>query len=584
MSNNSGITQVVINTRERAVSTDINRLQTEQSKARANMAKRMYNNIYEWEAASNSGQRASEIETSKEDVPMSMDIFGGLRVIISGDFLTVSAGSCGIKAESGSFDVAKDSDYLLVDDPGVTDISVLPFTQNLDTGRVCEIIEAAVNDVVLKSESRDIYDPLTGLFTPSLITKIAAARLTYRIRRTTGGAGTWAGTVINWTPLAVAVHEGLSTSFNNVTFYDVRPLIIDRHDGMSRRTMPPRMMTHKRFHMGMEFITTTTFIGGTYDFPIGGPGTNAGFNIANQYRAFGTIGQTLPGKPDTGSDAVRIDVEDADYWANGAPTPNADRWVYFGVQFPHNLPRWIKYGSAVNPVTGGREPGQSMGLFSIAAVVGDTVDGGASGFPIPAAYGIGGANEQFQIILPIRQDSESSFSAFQWSWNNTDYLRYKAIGPSASAALTSGVVVTNLNIRYLITLGTPGNTGDFLPSFVQSGEFDLTVQYEIAQVTNPQETLTVEYFLQDTVLAEQVSATRKITFGELVAARNNLAFTVPIQLTFQDRYNYPNPTDGGLQVFQLVVDVFISGISATDVIGLGADGATIQARGWKFGF
>jgi hypothetical protein len=219
----SGQQRIIQNDKERAISDDINRLQSFIAAARAEIFRAMFNDVL-----GNFYSRpgiAVRYAASPTDAPLPAEVYGGLEVIVdSPNHLEVQPGV--LMAYTGPAS-ADDSPYVLAVDPGLTTVGILPFTANGGGGPRIDVIECQPTDTLLETDSRDIYDPATGTFSPVLVDKVRTSRLTYRIRNGTPAGGP-PGYDPAWLPLAIAIVQPGASDFTEVDFYDVRPLVGER--------------------------------------------------------------------------------------------------------------------------------------------------------------------------------------------------------------------------------------------------------------------------------------------------------------------------------------------------------------------
>ena len=201
--------RVIINTRERLVSTDINRMQAFSAAERAQF----------FAAVCADGPDYS--------IPTAIS-YPSTAIVVSGLLVRPYTGYCLIDGGSGLFPGALgDSDDFPVAfaaSDGVTSTSVLPFVSNgLGVIRV-DVFECRPLEVLDESSSRDIYDPLTGSFSAAVVDKVRSLKLEYRVRNGTPALDADSG----WLPLAVAFVKPSDTGYDTADFYDVRPLLAER--------------------------------------------------------------------------------------------------------------------------------------------------------------------------------------------------------------------------------------------------------------------------------------------------------------------------------------------------------------------
>ena len=328
-----GNQNMVINTRERAVSNDINRLQAFDAKQLAEVLRRMVNLRGDqlgggyWDDGSyvdTTGNDGAAIET-----PLRADVFDGLVVIpVNGSLnLLVSPGVIGVDdpdGQAGSSDPTApspdDSRYKLIVDPGIQVAGSLVLAAGAGSTRI-DLVEVRRQTVVLETDSRDQFDPSTGTFTPVSVTKVKAGRLLYRVTQGTPGAGIPALSQ-GWLPICVVSVPSVATTTDGMTFWDVRPLVKDRINAPheSRRIVQfasdGRQWVYANDHTDVSKCTLT----------------GVAMSAIGMYRC----GGFLP------LNASSIDVRAAANQAAGY-TPGANKpWFLYAV-FPAGLPRWVRY-------------------------------------------------------------------------------------------------------------------------------------------------------------------------------------------------------------------------------------------------
>jgi len=215
---------MVINTRERAISPDINRLQDFVAAARAEIFRAMFNDVLgNFYVRPGISFRPT---TSPTDAPLPADVYGGLEVIVDDPAnLHIEPGI--LMAYTGAAASSDDSSYVIATDLNGVFTPGLTFVANPGPGQRIDVVECRPTDVLRESDSRDEYDEVTGLFTPAVVEKVRESDLEYRIRSGTPGNGP-PGYDTGWLPLAVAIVQQGAADWSEVDFYDVRPLVAER--------------------------------------------------------------------------------------------------------------------------------------------------------------------------------------------------------------------------------------------------------------------------------------------------------------------------------------------------------------------
>lgn len=201
----AGSDNVIINTRERPVSTDINNLQALLSRTISELKRYMF---------------ASTQQTAKGVPPTDIVqdvVLGGLRVTPDGNNVSISGGALmqvdsSISPTPGTFD----SDYRIAINTAATS-----FVMPAPGGETYYLLEAQMINNVTVSESRDILDAGSGNFVATLVDKVAQRQITFQLLTGTSQAPVPSGTP--WVPIAVIRRPGGGGAVVNTDIYDVRP-------------------------------------------------------------------------------------------------------------------------------------------------------------------------------------------------------------------------------------------------------------------------------------------------------------------------------------------------------------------------
>ena len=352
-----GFREIVINTQERAISPDINRLQKFKGRDFAELLR------YMLDAASNDDidAGANIIEVASSTSPLTGEIINGLQPTPQNGSTAVfvSAGVAMLIQPDGSAD---DSVYKYVRDAGRGASNPLAIAANAGGSIRVDILEVQIDSVPeVVVDSRDVYNPVTGLFTAASMIKETQSRLSYRVRQGTIGGG-WPGTATGWMPLMVAVVPAGSSNNDTCTFWDVRPLISDREFGPFKTGLQQPKYADMRVETSADTIDLQTF--GALDIRASGR------------RMGGQIRRTAPGTDDPFWSANAASSTDPTY----ALTVPAHVYVLF----PGGLPRWARYTDASS---GARKPRAPRGLLVSSAIKPDRYGRPSTPITLPAAYG-----------------------------------------------------------------------------------------------------------------------------------------------------------------------------------------------------
>lgn len=370
----SGMKKLVFNTRERAISPDVNRAQDFKARDVAELFR------YFLDVVGNDDLDAGAVVTEPNtlEAPLRAEIFNGLLVRPQGGVLDlfVDPGVLyAIAPDAG----ADDSNYKYIHDAGITTLGSLLMTTNPAGTIRIDVIECRIHPTeLIISDSRDIFNPSTGLFTASSVTKERTGRLEYRVRVGVAGAG-YPAPAAGWLPIAVASLAPATVNNDTITFWDVRPLISDRELGQANLTNDhPR---HRRRQLSCDTINNgfAAIVNGTVDVLFKG-------------RRVG--GRLRRGSP--GADVlVAFDATGAEF-APGFVSPT-NGFVNVYLCFPFGLPRWARYTDG----PAGRVPRSPKGLPVVSETTA-TVTGQASvAIALPAVSGLLGSTIDAVSILTI---------------------------------------------------------------------------------------------------------------------------------------------------------------------------------------
>ena len=382
----SGGKQVVINTLERAISTDQNRAQLFVAADRAEYLRALMNISQGADDLDAAGVESQVITVGS---PLAGEIVSGLRV-------TPNIGTLDLSVTPGvAFVVAPDGDpdssvYKLVRDVGIAGLpSSLAMTGNSSGSTRIDVIECQFVLNTVETDNRDIWNPATNTFTAAAVTKATQGGLVYRVRQGTAGGG-FPGTASAWLPLCVASVPTGTTTNDTVTFWDVRPLFEDR-------IIPPHNVAadyprwgrveyevNTQLSAGKALLVGTVDVSGS-DALTPSPGKR---RLGGRLRASG-ISADLPG----GFDGV--DLNDSNNWAGSISNGVA---AVFLLENPFGLPRWARY---TNVASGARQPRSPRGFVVVTQVAGPTAGWGtpSAAIGLPTSTGLGTATVTKGIYL-----------------------------------------------------------------------------------------------------------------------------------------------------------------------------------------
>lgn len=373
---------MVINTQERAVSTDINRLQRFKEQDISEMFRHLLN-VY---AQNDDDQLGVLTAPNTIETPLRAEIVG------NGFLVRPQQASLNLLIDAGMFfamspDAAPDeSNYKYIRDDGVTALSPLTMTANASGSVRIDVIEVAIDPTLLiTTDNRDVFNPSTGLFSAASLTKETRGRSLYRVTAGTPGAGMPARSA-GWLPLAVAMVPNGATTVDTMTFWDVRPLIGDRIGGTSPLVLDYPRQPLSNFVLDRRTDTGKLVASGLFE------GTVEGRRVGGRLRR---------GTP--GTDADSLDLRHADQLASGFAFP-VSAFAYVYLVTPFGLPRWARYTDG----PAGRVPRAPKGII----VVTDAVPRHLTGKPstainLPTSTGLGGSTTSGICIGAVRTTAGS---------------------------------------------------------------------------------------------------------------------------------------------------------------------------------
>lgn len=338
-----------INTQERAISGDINRLQSFAAKGFNEAMRHML--LVE----SNSTTYAVPVATT---TPLTAEILHGLMVhpAVAALDLTIDPGA--VLMVNPPAAGPDDSICIPVLSAGIPSAGTLAMTANASGSLRIDVIECRLHAVpITATDNRDIFDPTTGLFTATTVTKEIEQQLEFRVRAGTPGSG-FPGSVDGWLPLAVASVPNGATTCDNITFWDVRPLAGDRVQfaDVKDQVYPELTQLDARCE---RVDGSTTRLKGRW-----------GANI-NGRKVGGRFVRSNPGTDD--SFLLLNDL--------AAEPITASPLLY--VAFPYGLPRWARY--AASPAA--RLPLDARGIWIVSNTAPNLYGAPSSALTVPNLLG-----------------------------------------------------------------------------------------------------------------------------------------------------------------------------------------------------
>lgn len=379
----SGQERMVFNTRERVISPDSNRLQDFLALGLAEQARALFDISYGTDDL-DAGAVASETASSTD--PLTAEILYGLMVQpqAGSNSVLVSAGAGFFLAPDGGAD---DSNYKWASSEGEQTLGQLLIPSNAGGSPQISIVECSWSAITTETDNRDIYDPSTDTFSATLVTKVRAGALTFRVRTgTVGGGFASVLTASGWLPLAIASMPAGGSDCDDATFWDVRALVSDRQFGSTK-------MTHD-LPKNLGQFGATVFDTGVASF-------YGVFEKTINGRRYG--GRIRPGVPLT--DANFIDLMDTANVANGQVPGNNVYW-YVWLLAPFGLPRWARYTDGPS----GRVPRSPRGIPVVSSVDPDKKGSPTAAVALPTSTGLGGSTSDAALVACGRTDGSGTIT------------------------------------------------------------------------------------------------------------------------------------------------------------------------------
>lgn len=374
-----GMKEIVFNPSERAVSSDVLRLQYFKG---ADVAE-LFRALMDTSTTSDDlDANAIDVQVTGAGNPSSGEIINGLRVVpqVGNLSLLVTPGVAFIYDPDAS-PSADESQYKYLNDPGIPTVGSLLITPGGGGTRI-DVIECArvgtpipgttTGFSVLETDNRDIFNNVSGLFTPQTVNKVVAGRLQYRVRAGTPGGG-YPGTASGWLPLAILSMPSSGTTCNDATFWDVRPLVCDRVLPPFNSSVALPLWKRAQYTVDTVLSAGKALLLGDVQTMSSDPAftSNAKYRLGGRLRR-GTPGRDLSGT--IGYDGVDLnDVANMDPGASGFATGGIG-YIYLANFL--SLPRMARY---TDYQSGQRIPRSCRGLLVVSNVA-------------PTEYGSPGSN------------------------------------------------------------------------------------------------------------------------------------------------------------------------------------------------
>jgi hypothetical protein len=500
----SGNPRIVLNTRERAVSTDINRAQSLVVKDSHEYLRHLINREIAGDFYNFPGLQAPYTALPpSSDFLIPHDCISGLMVRPdNAGGLLIDPGEAAFFVPAFPNATADDSKYICVSDAGVASLATLPFVPNGGPGIRWDIVECQPTEALLESSSRDIYDTTTGQFTTSVVPKVRAGQLTYRMRQGTPGGG-----IPNpdsaWMPLAAIHVRTDSTGFSNCDVYDIRPLVNERcpQAVADFRGPPVAGSTTPGYRLILDeaeisFAPTTAGINGK---AIGG-------YFRSRYGGYWSGGALRRNTPSASLADFGVTTADGGSFAFFNPQTTANRSSAYsiagddrftvGAFFPRGYPRWVRYSqTSLTPAVGnrlrttGRLPQGPRGILWIAK---DAGFGNGICLPVAPPSAMGETESSFgHVVCEGLTDGTTEFypaigggADRKFSFPMFDVARASGGTPTAATQFNNGFILPGTgteNVGVSLSLDIPFSRSYPVPPYARAVlmqvEADLTFAF-----------------------------------------------------------------------------------------------------------
>ena len=401
----SGRKAIRENTRERVISTDINRLQAFVA-AYANEAMREQmlapqdDSLAVGTTFSSAGALTSSVDITTPSAPLYGGVLNGLMLVVplGVTYLLITPGMLlavdpdGLAGSSNPNPTNPDDlgPAKLVYSAGVQSVGSLVWTPNPGPGMRIDVVECQRTDLVTETDNRDIFNPSTGMFVPAGVTKVTAGELTFRVRQGTAGSGLPAP-ALGWFPIAVISAPAGAVNLDACAIWDVRNLLSDLATPYANvRSVFPRI---ERFGV----VCNRQAVPGDLQLSGEAVGTYNGWKIGGLFAQSFVVPYT---------DLMNVNFA----WSAGfAPAAGSIYYVY--ALWPLGYVRWVRYSDVAIPGVGGRGPGPFRGVLTVSHV---TPYNGQPLAPIamPAGWGLGVSTMLGQALVAGTVDATGTMLGF----------------------------------------------------------------------------------------------------------------------------------------------------------------------------
>jgi len=398
----SGNKRLQMNTRERALSSDINRLQAFHDSDFSQVFWEMFGR----RQLNDTTAPGVETDPGAAGSPPYAGILNGLRAYpVNGTVnMMVTPGTMLVENPAVGVD---DNPFKFIRDPGVLAVGALTLTAGGADVRI-DVLEVAPVDAVVETDNRDIYNNGTGTFAPAVVTKVTAGRLQYRIRLGVEGGGLPANAP-GWVPIAVFRVPANAATWDECDIWDVRPLVSEKWNA------PFDTCTNVPALDAVRLMADETDAA---------PGRK--IKLYGEWKGVWR-GERIDGN--TGTGYIDINVTSDNLSSNWVLPQPGELW-YLYLAFPGGLPGWRKYSAApASP----RAPLNMRGIPVLSHIgPGDNREP-VQAVGLPASCGIGGTTLDCVYLTAGIVNSSQDLLGFLQGGKT---VRYSAPPPAVAAAVS----------------------------------------------------------------------------------------------------------------------------------------------------
>lgn len=505
----SGFSAIQFNFRERIVSDDQNRAHQFTAQAVAELLRRAH-----LSTASSATSGGKTTVASAVATPLRGLVFEGIR-------FRPEIGTVNAFVEPGVLVVASpeadphpaDSPARLISNAGIQVAGQLTLTTGPGATRI-DVVECQPLQQVVETDSRDVFDPNIGFFSPVSVPKVVQTGLAFRIRLGVDGGG-FPGTASGWLPIAVCSVPSGATTWNDATVWDVRPLLADL-------ASPPGIVSQSFARLRAPNMSAIDQGGGVW----------AARGLCDSELDGFRIGGDLASSS-SGSSFVDLNA------AGGIQEPGfaavASRpWILYAMA-PFNLPRWCR----LNPSsTGNRDPGSFRGILVFTQKGPDLTGKPTVVVAIPAATGLGGSTTS---AIEVMTGAFGAGSAFRGSTTAAGWTQLADAAISVSP--TSGAGLSIVTYRLVDNVTHPANAVAVRVRFRSSISDSAGTTYGFQRIVTVKDGIG-----GNTIYVRRAGATQ----------------TVPVAAAFSDNYEVdlelpPNLPSGANRTIELTFELNLSG-------------------------